>query len=158
MTRRAGIAALGIALAGALWYLRDPAWLSGQTTGLRGWERGRDGTSYRWTGGHASFFVPADAHQVRISIATSFDPRAPRGDEPMLVSFTIDDVRAGRALLSDPRFQDVVLDMPPRGSRRVRRVDVRTNVTREGNHGVKIAAVMVSPDGTDWRPCCLGSR
>lgn len=158
MTPGLRIAALVAALAGALWYLRDPAWLADQTTGLRGWERGRDGSTYRWSGGHASFFVPADARQMRISVATSFDSRAPRGDEPMLVSFTIDDNRAGRALLSDPGFRDVVLEMPPRGSRRVRRVDIRTNLTREDNHGVKIAEVRISADGMDWRPCCLGSR
>jgi len=76
----------------------------------------------------------------------------------MLVTFTIDDVRAGRALLLDPRPQAVVLEMPPPASRRVRRVDVRTKITREGNHGVKISGVMVTTDGMEWRPCCLVSR
>jgi hypothetical protein len=158
MTRRLGIAALVLTLGGALWYLRDPAWLAGQTTGLRGWERGPDGTAYRWSGGHASFFVPADARQVRIPIATTFDPRAPRGDDPMLVTFTIDDVRAGRALLDDTRVQDVIVTLPRRETRRVRRIDVRTNITREGNHGVKIGEVMITRDGNDWQSCCLGSR
>jgi hypothetical protein len=154
MTRRLGIAALLVVLGGALWYLRDPPWLAGQTTGLRGWAREPDGTAYRWSGGHASFFVPADARQVRIPIATTFDPRAPRGDEPMMVTFTIDDVRAGRALLADPQRQEVTLEMPAPGSRRVRRIDVRTNLTRENNHGVKIGEIKVSRDGVDWRPCC----
>lgn len=158
MRRGAVIAVLAALLAGVLWYLRDPKWLAGQTTGLREWEHGRDGSTYRWSGGHASFFVPADARLVRISVATTFDSRAPRGDEPMLVSFTIDGERAGRVVLPDPRFQEVVLNMPPRGSRRLRRIDVRTNLTREDNHGVKLADVSVSRDGTDWRPCCLGSR
>ena len=154
MTRRLGIAALVVILGGALWYLRDPPWLAGQTTGLRGWVKEPDGTPYRWSGGHASFFVPADARQVRIPVATTFDPRAPRGDEPMMVTFTIDDVRAGRTLLSDPRRQDVTLEMPPPGSRRLRRIDVRTNLTRENNHGVKIGEIRISQDGVDWRACC----
>ena len=102
MTRRLGIAAVLVVLGGTLWYLRDPPWLPGQTTGLRGWQREPDGSAYRWSGGHASFFVPADARQVRIPVATTFDARGPRGFDPMLVTFTIDDVRAGRALLIDP--------------------------------------------------------
>lgn len=158
MTRLLGITALVVALGGAMWYLRDPSWLAGQTTGLRGWERAPDGTGYRWSGGHASFFVPSDARQVRIPIATTFDPRVFRGDEPMLVTFAIDDIRAGRALLSDARVQDVTLDLPPPGSRRVRRIDVRTNIAREGNHGVKIGEVTVTRDGTVWRPCCSAPR
>ena len=141
-----------------MWYLRDPAWLAGQTTGLRAWERAADGGPYRWSGGHASFFVPSEAFQVRIPVATRFDPREPRGDEPMVVTFTIDDVRAARVLLVDAGGQDVVLQMPPRGSRRVRRIDVRTSVTREGNHGVKVGAVSMTTDGVNWRPCCLVPR
>lgn len=76
----------------------------------------------------------------------------------MLVTFTIDDVRAGRTLLADAGFSEVVLEMPARGSRRVRRVDIRTSLTRDGNYGVKIRDVMVSGDGSGWRTCCLGSR
>jgi hypothetical protein len=76
----------------------------------------------------------------------------------MLVTFTIDDVRAGRALLDDTRVQDVIVTLPRRETRRVRRIDVRTNITREGNHGVKIGEVMITRDGNDWQSCCLGSR
>lgn len=150
--RRLGTALLLVA---ALWYLRDPAWLATQTTGLRAPERAPDGTTFRWSGGHASFFVPSDARHVRIPVSTIFDARMPRGDESMMVTFTIDDVRAGRVLLSDPSIREVVLDLPPPGSRRVRRIDVRTSLTRDGNHGVKIGEVMVSPDRRDWRPCCF---
>ena len=158
MSRRAALAALAIAGAAALAYLRDPAWLAGHTTGLRVWQRDPDGTAYRWSGGHASFFVPADARLVRIAVATTFDPRAARGAEPMLVTFTVDDARAGRTSLADGEFRDVVLELPPRGARRLRRVDVRTSVTRDGNHGIKIRDVMVTGDGIGWRTCCLGSR
>ena len=153
--RRLGIAATALLLAAALWYLRDPAWLATQTTGLRAPERAPDGTTFRWSGGHASFFVPSDARHVRIPVSTIFDSRMARGDESMMVTFTIDDVRAGRVLLSVPSIREVVLDLPPPGSRRVRRIDVRTSLTRDGNHGVKIGEVMVSHDGRDWRPCCF---
>jgi hypothetical protein len=136
---------------GALWYFRDPAWLITQTTGLRGWERSADGTRFRWSGGLASFFVPSEEQIIRIPVATTFDAR---GSEPMVVTFTIDGSRAGRVLLTDAAWQEVTLAMPPRGSRRVRRVEVRTSVTREDNHGVQLGEPKVSRDGRAWRPCC----
>ena len=64
------VLAVGRRAGGALWYLRDPPWLIEQTTGfVRPWERGADGADLRWCGGHASFFVPADAGDVRIPVA-----------------------------------------------------------------------------------------
>jgi hypothetical protein len=150
--RRGVQAAILIACAcGVLWYLRDPAWLITQTTGLRGWARSADGTRFRWSGGHASFFVPSGEQAVRVPVATTFDAR---GSEPMVVTFTIDGSRAGRVLLTEAGWQEITLTMPPRGSRRVRRVDVRTSVTREDNHGVQLGELKVSRDGRVWRPCC----
>jgi hypothetical protein len=132
---------LGIAIAGALWYLRDPSWLAEQTTGLRKWERAADGTRYRWSGRHASFFVASDATRIIVPVATTFDGP---GDAQMMVTFSIDDTRATRVLLTNASWMPVTLQMPPRGSRRVRRIDVRTSVTREGNHGVMIGEVTVA--------------
>lgn len=152
MRRGALIAAVLIVCACvALWYLRDPAWLITETTGLRGWERSADGTRFRWSGGHASFFVPSDERIIRIAVATTFDAR---GNEPMVVTFTIDGARASRVLLTDGAWQEITLPLPPRGSRRVRRIDVRTSVTREDNHGVQLGELKVSRDGVAWRPCC----
>jgi hypothetical protein len=135
------------AVAAALWYLRDPAWVIDQTTGLRPWQREADGRVVRWSGGHASFFVPADAGELRIPISTTFDEREPGGDRPMLVTFTVDDRRAARVVLTDSSWQDVTFALPPPGGRRVRRVDIRTNITRGDNHGVRIG-----------QPCCYASR
>ena len=149
---------MAAALVATLWYLRDPPWLAQQTTGLRGWERAADGSMHRWSGGHGSFFVPAEARQVRIPIATTFDAREPGGDRPMVVTFTIDDERAARTLLDDTSPREAVLQMPPPGSRRVRRIDLRTSVTREGNRGVKVGTVTMTLDGLNWRPCCLVPR
>jgi hypothetical protein len=136
--RRAVSITLVVLAAFALWYLRDPAWLIDQTTGLRPPQREADGIVTRWSGGHASFFVPSHLTSLRIPLATTFDPREPGGDRPMMVTFTIDDEKAGRILLTGPEWQEITLPMPAPGSRRVRRVDVRTNVTREGNRGVRI--------------------
>ena len=131
----------------ALWYLRDPAWVINQTTGLRPWQRESDGRVVRWSGGHASFFVPADAGEVRIPISTTFDEREPGGDRPMIVTFTIDDRRAARILLTDTTWREVLLTLPPPARRRARRIDIRTNITRADNHGVRIG-----------QPCCYSSR
>jgi hypothetical protein len=137
---RAGAAIVFIAVAGALAYLRDPAWLANQTTGLRPWQRGADGSMFRWSGNHASFFVPADAQAIRIPVATTF-PNP--GALPMVVSFFVDDVRAAPVMLTDETWQDVTVPLPRRGSRRVRRIDVRTSVTRDDNHGVKLGEAQV---------------
>ena len=75
-------------LVAALAYLRDPPWLAGLESGFRRWETGADGTRYRWTGGHASFFVPATARAIVIPTRTTFDEP---GDPPVLVSIAIDD-------------------------------------------------------------------
>jgi hypothetical protein len=131
------LAILGV-LVCALWYLRDPAWLLGQTTGLRRPERSADGSVFRWSGGHASFFVPSARRTVRIPVATTFDAG---GSAPMVVSVFVDDVRAARVLLTDETWHDVTVELPPEGSRRVRRIDIRTSVVREDNHGVKIGEI-----------------
>jgi hypothetical protein len=130
-----------VALVAALWYLRDPAWVAGQTTGLREWRQDADGARYRWSGGHASFFVPASAPRIRIPIAIEPDATPSATN----VTFTVDDVRAARVVLTDAAWHDVLIEMPPAGSRRVRRIDVRVDVTSDGNRGVKLGEVDVTP-------------
>ena len=137
MRRAAALVAIVLA-AGTLWYLRDPAWLIDQTTGLRAPQREADGKVIRWSGGHASFFVPSHLTSLRIPLSTTFDAREPGGDRPMMVTFTIDDELAGRILLTGPEWQEVTLPMPLLGGRRVRRVDLRTSITRDGNRGVRM--------------------
>ena len=56
--RRVALVVIAVALAvAALAYLREPSWLARMDYGFRGWQTEADGTRYRWTGGHASFFV-----------------------------------------------------------------------------------------------------
>jgi len=144
--RRLLTAVVLLAIAGGILYLRDPPWLISYTTGLRAWQRAADGTAFRWSTSHASFFVPADARAVVVPISTSFGQS---GDGPMVVTITIDDERAARVLLEDAQWKHVMLTLPSPGSRRVRRVDVRTSVTREDNHGVRIGELKVSHSGMD---------
>ena len=151
-------AALLVLVTSTLVYLRDPAWLIHQTMGLRATRVTAQGMRWRWSDGHASFFVPSDATAVRLPIATSFDPAEPRGDRPVLVTFTIDDRRVARTVLSEPGWQTVSLPLPPPGGRRVRRVDLRTSITRGDNRGVQIGDPESTTDGLHWRSCCFAGR
>src|SRR5204862_917564 len=127
------IAGVAAALIAVLAYLRDPPWLIDQTTGLRGWERHAGEPRYRWSGGHASFFVPADAETIEIPLSTTFDASDNR---PMMVTVSIDDAVAARIVLTDAEWKRLSIRLPPAGSRKVRRIDIRTSVTRDDNHGV----------------------
>lgn len=126
------------ALAGALAYLRDPPWLLGMTSGLRAWETAQDGQRIRWAGAHASFFVPSNAESVRIPLRTTFD-RA--GEWPIAVAISVDDRPAGRLILSDSAWRESVVRLPPPGSRRVRRIDIRADRARDDNHAVQLGEI-----------------
>lgn len=143
VTRRiVSLAAIAVAIVAALAYLRDPPWLIDQTTGLRSWEQHPGEPRYRWSGGHASFFVRSDAATIDIPLSTTFDGSDAR---PMLVTISVDDKIAARLVLSDPAWQHVHLRLPPPAGRKVRRVDVRTSLTREDNHGVRIGEIEAVP-------------
>jgi hypothetical protein len=126
-------------IATALAYLREPGWLARTDYGFRGWQAEADGTRFRWTGGHASFFVPATARSVRIPIRTTFAP----GDPAVLVSLAIDDRPADAIVLRDPAWQVRTLALPPPGRRKLRRIDIRVDRVREGNRGAQIGELQV---------------
>ena len=153
--RRLLTAVILLAIAGGILYLRDPPWLISYTTGLRPWERAEDGTAFRWSASHSSFFVPADAGVVLLPVSTTFDIG---GDQPMLVTVAIDDIRAARVLLEDAQWKHVTLTLPKPGGRRVRRVDIRASVTSHGYRRFRIGELKVSSDGVQWRPCCFPDR
>ncbi len=142
-TRRiiVGIALL-VAAAGGLAYLRDPPWLLSMTSGMRGWETDASGNRFRWMGGHASFFVPASAHAVDIPVRTTFD--RPQ-DWPIVVTVALDDRPVDRFVLTDASWRHSVLRLPPPAGRRVRRIDVHVDRTREDNRGAAIGDVRVDP-------------
>jgi hypothetical protein len=127
-----------IALAGTLACLRDPPWLLSMSSGLRQWETSSDGRRFRWAGPHASFFVPSDRHDMRLPLRTTFD----RPDEwPIAVSIAIDDEPAERIVLSTAEWRDVVVRLPPRANRRVRRVDLRADRARDDNRAVQVGEI-----------------
>jgi hypothetical protein len=136
MMRRILVAvALVAAAAASLAYLRDPVWLVNQTSGLRRWETDRDGTRFRWTSGHASFFVPSTWTIVELPLRASFDSPA---DWPIVATITIDDRPADRITFTDASWRRAVLRLPPGGARKVRRIDIRLDRTREDNRGLQL--------------------
>ena len=143
MMRRAHLfacCALAMALCVALIYLRDPPWLLSTTSGMRGWEADANGPRFRWMGGHASLFVPSSAHAIEIPLRTTFDQSS---DWPMTVTVSIDDRRAQQLVLADAIWHSIVLRMPPPGSRKVRRIDIRVDRTRDDNRGAAVGEVAI---------------
>jgi hypothetical protein len=117
-----------------LGYLRDPSWLLSTTSGMRAWETDVDGSRVRWMGGHASLFVPASARAVEIPMRTTFDS----GDWPVTATVAVDDRLTGRIVLSDDEWHSMLVQLPTGGRRRVRRLDIRLDRTRDDNHGAAI--------------------
>lgn len=143
MNRRRSIQALVLAATAivTLAYLYDPPWIAGMTTGFHRWEKYPSGAPFRWTNGHASFFVPADATTLTIPMRAAFS--GPDG-APVLVKVSVDDRWLADVVLDDPdAFVRPSFPMPrTRTHRRFRRVDVRVNRVRtEGNLGIQMGPV-----------------
>ena len=143
-TRRAAIgalAALAVAVSAAA-YLRDPVWLGPMTFGLREWEED-GGVRFRWTTGHATFFVPSDAAQMTLVMRGVF----PSGSgHPTNVAITVDDRPVTIVSLADPAaWTHTVVPIPRRTTgRRVRRIDLRVSRTvGDGNLGIQLGDVVL---------------
>jgi hypothetical protein len=91
-------------------------------------------------GGHASVFVPSSARAVELPVRTTFD--AP-GDWPITVTVAIDDRMSDRIVLSDSEWHSMLLRLPPAGGRKVRRLDIRLDRTRDDNYGAAIGELRI---------------
>jgi hypothetical protein len=141
VTRRRTVlimAFLGAAVA-LLGYLRDPPWLLSTTSGMRAWETDADGTRVRWMGGHASLFVPASARAVELPVRTTFES----GDWPVTVTVAVDDRMSDRIVLSDGEWHSMLVQLPSGGHRRVRRLDIRLDRTRDDNRGAALGELRI---------------
>ena len=137
MTRRRWLSVLigTLLILAALAYLRDPPWLVTVTSGMGNWETDHDGTRYRWTSGHASFFVPSSTDFVTLRMrAPKTDPR----DWPVTATITIDDRPADVIKVNEENWSVVRLRLPARGGRRVRRIDVKLDRLTSENRGVQL--------------------
>lgn len=142
MSRRTLLVLIAIAVA-LLAYLRDPPWLAGVESGLGRWKQAPDGSRYRTSSGHASFFVPATAAEIAIPL------RAPAATDqwPYVVAISVDDRVADRLTLKEPSWHESRFRLPPPESRRVRRIDIRVNRTRSGNRGVDVGELEIAGGG-----------
>jgi hypothetical protein len=81
---------------------------------------------------------------MRLPLRTTVD----RPDEwPIAVSITLDDEPADRVVLADAAWNERVIRLPPPGSKRVRRVDIRSDRTRDDNHAVQVGEITL---GAAW--------
>jgi hypothetical protein len=145
MIRRRSIAALAcMALTVALlWYLHDPPWVAQTTTGFHRWEERPPGMRFRWTNGHASFFVPSDARVLALPLRGAFP--GPNGG-PVVVKMSVDDRWLADIVLDDPDvWERMQLPLPRRPThRRFRRIDLRVDrVNPNGNLGVQTGEISV---------------
>ena len=138
--------AAAAALAASLAYLRDPPWVGGITSGLRPWTTDRGGTPFRWTNGHASFYVPSGAASLIVPVRAG----VPRPDgRRVTVSIGVDGRWLATTTLDAPdRWVQVLVAMPGPSSRRFRRVEVRVDpVIPDRNLGVQVGSVELKPPG-----------
>lgn len=150
MRRRSAIVLILIlATIATLAYLRDPGWVGGMTSGLRGWETNADGTRYRWTGGRASLFVPADARTVTLPVRATFD--APN-DWPVTVTIGVDGKTVETVVLTDGAWRRIAFRLPRRGSRKHRRIDIHADRARAGERAVQIGEVELGERARELLP------
>ena len=140
--RRLRWAVAALALVALLAYLRDPPWLGRVTSGLSAWmEDG--GVRFRWTTGHATFYVPSEVREIAIPI------RALRGTPdflPVTVQVDIDGRPAHALQLEDERWREVLIPIgAARATRRHRRIELRVSRT----HGRFYRGVQVGEIRTD---------
>ena len=123
------------AVLGSLAYLRDPPWLLSYTHGLRDWEVDAEERRVRWTGGRAAFHVPSDLRSVTIPLrSVKLTPE----DRPITALVSIDDRPAERVTFTDDSWRLLTIRLPPKGSRRARRIDIKLDRVRPGNLGLQM--------------------
>jgi hypothetical protein len=127
--------------AGAAAYLYDPPWVGRVTEGLQEWETDSSGARYRWTTGHAAFFVPREAIAVMLPLRAG---QAGPGGSAVTVAVSVDDRWLADIVLRDPQaWVRSTLPLPRRPTRRhYRRIDLRVNRTAGPSmHGVEVGDV-----------------
>jgi len=140
-TRATSAMAAVLVLTGVLWYLRDPSWLASYSSGFHPWQIASDGRPYRWTKGHASFFVPSDARRITVPLRSVNE--TPQ-DWPVTATITIDDRVVDRVTFRDEDWHELSIRLPGNATRHVRRVDITVDRVRSRVRGIQAATVEVS--------------
>ena len=135
------VVAAVVALIGILAYLRDPPWLIHLTSGLAAWRSDASGMRYRPMGGRASFFVPAEAATVTLPVRARFHSTE---DWPITATFSVDGRPVERLVLTDGNWRTVTIQIRRASRRRVRRIDIHADRTRQWNYyALDVGAVEV---------------
>jgi hypothetical protein len=141
--RRLKAAAVLVAMAAILGYLRDPPWIGSVTSGMRPWEQDPPGTFFRWTMGRATFFVPSNATLLTVPLRAVF-PGA--NGAPVRVEVRDDGRLVATVDLTEPAawVRPAVPLTRYAGGRRFRRIDLRiSRVVPPFNLGVMTGEVSV---------------
>jgi hypothetical protein len=130
----AGVAALG-------WYLYDPPWIGGVTSGFGRWQNDGEGRRFRWTLGRAAFYVPREATSLKLPLRAAF-PAPSAG--AVRVSISVDDRQLTETTLDNPdAWVTTAVPLPARGTRRrFRRIDLHISRTvGDDMRGVQVGEV-----------------
>ena len=133
-----------IAAGALLVVLRDPPWLGAVTSGLSPWMHEVDGTRFRWTTGHATFYVPS-AHRS-IVLRLRAEQLAP-GFLPAVARLEVDGRLVDAVRLDDEVWHEVPIRVGALpATRRHRRIEVRVNRTYGRLiRGIKLGEVRSGP-------------
>jgi hypothetical protein len=88
-----------LAVGAALVYLRNPPWIEDVTSGMKPWDHDESGVLYRWTEGHASFYIPSNVHTMTIPMRSAV---ATEDHSPVKVEFRQDGAILGIIELPTP--------------------------------------------------------
>lgn len=125
--RRVSILAL-LAVIGVLAYLRNPPWIEDVTSGMKPWDRDESGVLYRWTEGHASFYIPSNVQTMTVPLRSAV--AGPDG-APVKVELRQDGAILGSIELTTPSaWTRPTFTLRPSKTRRpFQRIDLRVSRT-----------------------------
>jgi hypothetical protein len=136
--RRALLLLAFVTLIAALVYLRDPPWLLTHTYGLDDWHTLPDGRRARWTAARASFHVPADVKTITLPLRSL---KQYKEDWPITAIVLVDDRPAAQLTFHHEEWYQVPVRIPPAGSRRARRIDIKLDRLREDGRAIELGEV-----------------
>jgi len=129
MSRRRWIVAAALAAAiAALAYLRNPPWIEGVTSGMKPWDRDEYGVLYRWTEGHASFYIPSNVQTMTLPMRSAV---ASEDHSPVKVELRQDGALLGIVDLATVTewVKPTLTLRPSRTGRPFQRIDLRVSRT-----------------------------
>ena len=117
-----------IAVVAALAYLRNPPWIEDVTSGMKPWDRDEFGVLYRWTEGHASFYIPSNVQTMNVPMRSGV---ATPDHSPVKVVLRQDGVLLGTVELPTVTewVKPTLTLRPSRTGRPFQRIDLRVSRT-----------------------------